>query len=148
MAAARLADVGAGDPHPLVLRRSGQHALEQLAVAGLELGALPQLQLGAADPGRQRVAHRLQLTEVERPRLGRDRGDAGVELEAGKRLGDERAELRFEAPDLASQLRPGEPLVTIDAKRSAILSIQQIRHSPATSVDQATDWNAIVALRL
>jgi hypothetical protein len=129
-AAAGFADVGAGDPQPLVLRGGGQHPLEQLAVARLELGALPQPKPGLADPRRQRVAYGLQLAQAERPRLPRDGADSGVDREARKSLGDEEAELGFEAPDLAPQLDPGETLVAIDAKRGAPVSVEQIRHSP------------------
>ena len=103
---------------------------QQLAVARLELGALPQLAPRLADPRRQGVADSLQVAEAEGPRLAGDSGDAGVDLHAREGVGDQRAELRFEAADLAAQLRPGEPLVAIDAKRGASLSFEQIRHSP------------------
>ena len=99
-AAAGFADVGAGDPQPLVLGRRGQHALQQLPVAGLELGALLQLAPRRADPGCERVANRLQVAEVERPRLSRDGSDSGVDLQPRESLGDKPAELRFEAADL------------------------------------------------
>jgi hypothetical protein len=56
VAATRLTDVGAGDPQPLVLGGSAQHPLQQLAVAGLELGLILQPAPRHADPGRERVA--------------------------------------------------------------------------------------------
>lgn len=115
--ATRLAHVGAGDPHPLVLRRGGEHLLEQLAVAGLQLGSLPQPQLGLADSRRQGVADSLQVAKTEGPRLAGDSGDASVKLSAWEGVRDQRAELCFEAADLAAQLRPGEPLVAAYAKR-------------------------------
>jgi hypothetical protein len=145
-AAAGLADVGAGDPQPLVLGRSGQHPLEQLTVARLECGALSQLKPGLAYPGRQGVADSLQLAQAKRPRLTRNGADSGVNREARKGLGDKRAKLGFEAPDLTPQLNPCKPLVAIDAKLNAYLSLKQIRHSPPTSVDQHTDRIAIFRL--
>jgi hypothetical protein len=129
-AAAGLADVGTGDPQPLVLGRSGQHPLQQLTIARLELGPILELTAGDADPGRERVADRLQLAQAERPRLICESTDSGVDREARKGLGDQGAKLRFEAADLTPQLDPGEPLVAIYAKRSAPVSVEQIRHSP------------------
>ena len=144
--AAGLADVGAGDPQPLVLGRSGQHPLEQLAVTGLELGALLQPKPGLADPRRQGVADSLQLAQAKRPRLTRNSADSGVDREARKGLGDERAKLGFEAPDLAPQLNARKSLVAVEAKLSAYLSLKQNRHSPRTSVDQHADRIAIFRL--
>ncbi len=147
VAAARLTDVGACDPQPLVLGRGGQHPLEQLAIAGLELGALLQLKPGLADPRRQRVADNLQLAQAKRPRLTRNGADSGVDREARKGIGDEGAKLSFEAPDLTPQLSARKSLVPVEAKLSAYLSLKQIRHSPQTSVDQPGDRIAIVTLR-
>lgn len=130
VAAAGLADVGVGDPQPLVLGRRGQHPLQQLAVARLELGLLLQLPPRFTYPRHQRIADGLEIAEPEGARLVRHGGNAGVDPQAGEGLGEERAELRFQAPDLAPQLRPREPLVPIDAKLSAYLSLKQIRHSP------------------
>ena len=50
----------------LELRWGGQHALEQVAVAGLELGSPLESQAGLGDPLGEFVAHPLQLTEAER----------------------------------------------------------------------------------
>ena len=130
MAAAGLADVGAGDLDPLVLGGRVQHPLQQLAVAGLQLSLLLKLTPRVADPPGQRVADRLQLTEVERARGGCDRGDAVVDPQAREGVGDEGAELGFEAADLTAQLHPREPLVAVHAKRGRRLSFEQIRHSP------------------
>ena len=141
-----LADVGTGDAHPLVLSRPRQHAVQQLAVAGLKLGLLLQPAARTADPAGKRVTDRLELAEVEGARLTRDRGNAGVYLQARERVGEERAELRFEAPNLTPQLRPCETLVTIHAKRGMRLSFEQIRHSPTTSVDQGPATKAILRL--
>lgn len=88
MAAAGLTDIGAGDPQPLVLGRRRQHLLQQLAVAGLELGTPLQLAPGRSDPCRQRVADRLQVAQAERPRLVRDRRDPGVDPHAREGVGE------------------------------------------------------------
>jgi hypothetical protein len=128
--AARLADVGARDPQPLVRGRRGEHLLQQLAVASLELGLVPQPAPRHADLGRERVADGLEIAETQRPRLAREGADAGVDLDAREGLGEERAELRLETADLTPQLSPGEPLVAVGAKRSASVSVEQIRHSP------------------
>lgn len=146
VAAAGLADVRTGDPQPLVLGRRGQHPLQQLAVARLELGLLLQLPPRFTYPRRQRIANPLQLTQAKRPRLTRYRDNAGVQAQAREGLSDERTELRFESPDLAPQLDTREPLVAIDAKLSAYLSLKQIRHSPPASVDHGHDPKAVALL--
>lgn len=129
MAAARLADVGAADPQPLVLGRRREHPLEQLAVAGLQLGPFAQLDPRLGDPVGERVADRLQLAEAEHPRLGREGRRPGVEADAGKGVGEERAELGFQAADLPPQLGAGKPLVAADAQRGSSISVEQIRHT-------------------
>jgi hypothetical protein len=131
VATAGLADVGAGDSQPLVLGRRSEHPLQQLAVAGLELCPFLQPQPRGADPGRERIANGLEVAEVERPRLLRAGSDAGVDLDPGEGVGEERAELGLETADLPPQLGTRQPLVAIDAKLSAYLSIEQIRHSPS-----------------
>lgn len=129
-AAARFAHVSTGDPQPLVLGRRGQHPLQQLTVARLELGPILKPAAGDADPSRERVANRLEVAEAECPGLLRKGADAGVDLDAGESVGEERAELGLEAADLTPQLDPGETLVAIYAKRSVPVSVEQIRHSP------------------
>jgi hypothetical protein len=113
-----------------VLGRSAQHPLQQLAVAGLELDLFLQPAPRDADLGRERVADGLEIAEAQRPRLAREGADAGVDLDAGKGVGEERGELRLETTDLTPQLDSGEPLVAVNAKRSASVSVEQIRHSP------------------
>ena len=131
MTATRLTDVGAGDPQPLVLGGSGKHPLQQLTVAGLELGPILQLTARDADPGRERVANLLEVAETKGPRLLREGADAGIDLDAGKGVGEERAELGLETADLTAQLNSGESLVAVYAKRrGASVSVEQIRHSP------------------
>ena len=61
VAAARLADIVAADPHPAVVLRRGQHLAEQLAVGLLDEGALGEGVVRFGDPGGEGVAHFLQL---------------------------------------------------------------------------------------
>jgi hypothetical protein len=147
VAAARLADVGAADPQPPVLRRRGKHPLEQLPITGLELSSLAQLNTRFRDSIRKRVPDRLQLTQPERPRHAGRSWHARIHLHPRKRLGEERRKLSFKPPDLPPQLNPRKPLVAVDAKRIATLSVKQLRHNPTTSLDQGRDPIAIPALR-
>ncbi|MBS1884117.1 MAG: hypothetical protein JSS97_14310, partial [Actinobacteria bacterium] len=62
-AAARLADVGAADPHPAVALRRSQHLVEQLAVGLLDQGAPGEGTVRFGDAGGERVAHLLELAE-------------------------------------------------------------------------------------
>ncbi len=114
-----------------MLGRSAQHPLEQLAVAGLQFGPIMQPAARDTDPGRKRVADRLEVAEAQGARLARAGADARIDLDPREGVGEERAELRLEPADLTPQLSPGEPLVAIYAKRrSASVSVEQIRHSP------------------
>lgn len=89
MAAARLAEVGARDAHPLEVLWASKHRLQQLAVASLELGALPQRAMRVLDPLGKSVANRLQLAQVQRSRLTRDGGNVGDQFEAREGLGNQ-----------------------------------------------------------
>jgi hypothetical protein len=124
-----LAEVVARDAQPLEVLWAGKHPLQQLAVAGLELGAVLQGPAGVLDPIRESVANRLQLTEVERPRVARNGGHLGGEFEARECLGDQRGELPLEAADLAPQLGAGETLVAANSQRASRVSFEQIRHT-------------------
>jgi hypothetical protein len=86
----RQAQIVARDLHPPVVLRRSEHALQQLAIVGLELVTLPQGTACVLDPHRQRVANRLQLTEVQHARLARERGHVGQKRQARKRLGRKR----------------------------------------------------------
>ena len=72
-----------------MLGRGGQHLLQQLAIAGLELGSILQPVSRDADPGRQRVTDGLEIAETQRPRLPREGADAGIDLDAGEGVGEE-----------------------------------------------------------
>jgi hypothetical protein len=135
VAAAGQAEVGAADPHPAVGGGVGKHRLDQLRVAALELLALDQRPARLGDPGGERVAKLLQLTEVEHPRRpgGRDpvRDDDPTEA-----LGDEAGELPLEPADLAAQLGPGAQLLgAVDLERRHLprLPVEQIRHAQSLS---------------
>jgi len=113
-----------------VLGRSGQHLLQQLAVASLQFSPILQLTPRNPDTGRERVPDCLEVAETKRSRLPRKGPNAGVNLDAGKGVGEECAELRLETADLTPQLDSGEPLVAVYSKLSASVSVEQIRHSP------------------
>jgi hypothetical protein len=59
--AARLADVGARDAQPLVLGGGLEHLPQELPVSALQLRPLAQLEPRGRDPGREGVAHPLEL---------------------------------------------------------------------------------------
>lgn len=116
VAATRLADVGTGDPHPLVLGRRRQHLPQQLMVALLQLVLLTQRDAGLRDSLGKGVSDALQPAEVGDPRRPRQGRHAGVDLESWESLGGEVRQLPLEAPDLAPQLGPRQPLVAADSK--------------------------------
>jgi hypothetical protein len=121
-------DVGIGDPHPLVLGRRLQQLLQQESVGGRDAGALAKSGAAFLDPGRQRIANLLQLTEAERARLVRLCGHGGVDLHPREGLDDDVGEMTLEAADLAPQLSAGKTLVASYPKRRETVSIEQIRH--------------------
>jgi hypothetical protein len=69
--ASRLADIGTGDPQPLVLGRGDEHPLQQLAVGRLNLGSPGEGVAGRSDPCRQGIANLLQLSQPDQPWLTR-----------------------------------------------------------------------------
>lgn len=130
VAASRLANVGARDPHPLVLGGRRQHLLEQLAVAGLQFILLAQGLTGDSNPLGESVANLLQLLEPGNPGDGEAGRDPGVERKARKGLGTETGQLVLEAADLTAQLSAREALIASHSKRLENVSIEQIRHKP------------------
>lgn len=135
MPATRLANVGAGDPQPLVLSRCGEHVLEQLAVAGLEFVALPESDAGIGDPVRERVTDALELIEAGDAGLVEIGRHRGVDRQPRKGLGGEAGELVLEPADLAPQLGARQALVASNSKRRERVSIEQIRHGLGSSVN-------------
>lgn len=124
MAATRLANISARDPHPLVIRRRRQHPLEQLAVAGLQLVLLDQGASGLGYAIGERIANPLELLKPSHPRLGKAGRDRGIERETRKSLGTEAGKLMLKAANLASQLRAREALIASHLKRRERLSIE------------------------
>ncbi len=128
--AAGLADVGARDPQPLVLRRRLQHAPQQFAVAGLDHRLIAQRQTSLGDPLGKVVAHLLQLLETGNARFGETGWNLGVEIESRKGLNRESGKLVLETADLAAQLDTREALIASHAKCCKRVSVEQIRHYP------------------
>jgi hypothetical protein len=137
VAAAGRADVVARDPQPLVLGGGGQHAFQELAVAGLEVVLSAQRPARVGEPIRKRVANALQLVEAGDARLAEGSWNAGVEIETEKSLGAEARQLVFEPADLAPQLNTREALVASHLKRREHVSIEQIWHRLESSVDHS-----------
>lgn len=128
VAAARLADVGTRDPHPLVLGWRRQHFLQQLTITGLQFILLAQGLASNRDPLGQGIANLLQLLKPSDPGHGETGRDLSVEGEAWKGLGAETGQLVLEAADLTAQLNAREALVASHSKRLECVSIEQIRH--------------------
>lgn len=137
MPAAGLADIGAGDPQPLEVARSVEHPLEQLPVARLQLLLLAQGDASRGHAIGEQVADPLEVAEAENAGAGAGGGDRGVDLDPGERLGREPRKLPLQPPDLPSQLGARRPLVTADADLGPAVSVEQMRHNPAPSVDHA-----------
>lgn len=87
-------------------RGIGEHPLEQLALAGLGLGALRELVLDLANAQRQRVADPLELSDLEHPWTA-DGADPPFDPLAGKALREQLAEPPLQPRDLATQLGAG-----------------------------------------
>ena len=131
MATAGLAKVVAGDAHPLVLRRRGEHRSQQLAALRLQLRPPPQRLPRLGNPLSKRVAHLLQLLQPGDPRLAKRGWHAGVEGEAREGLGAQMRQLPFQAADLPAQLDAGKPLVArhLEGAKRLRVSVEQVRHS-------------------
>jgi hypothetical protein len=117
VAAARLADVGAGDSLPPVGGGVGKHPLQGLAVAGLQLGTAGKRATRLGDPRGKGVTDPFQFAEPGDPRLcgaGRDRD---VDFNPRKGLGEEAGQLALETADLTPQLGARQALVAPDAER-------------------------------
>lgn len=87
MTATRLADIGARDPHPLVLSGSGKHSPQQLAVLGLQFILLLKGEARCCNPVCQRVTNPLELLEARDPGLLIAAPYFGVQHETRKGLG-------------------------------------------------------------
>ena len=122
VAAARQAEVGPADPQPAVGGGVGKHVVEEHPVGLLEGVALDQRPARLGDLAGERVAHLLELPQVEHP--WRSRGlDPVRDDDAPEALGDQAAELTLELGDLPAQLGAGQALVDRDSRDS-------FEHSP------------------
>ncbi len=128
--ATRFAEVVARDAHPLVVGRRGQHALQQLAVAGLRLRLAAQGSARLGEARRQRVANPLQLGEPGDARLVERGPNASLDPDPGECLRAQVGELPLEMADLTAQLSPCEALVASHSQHAERFSIEQIRHRP------------------
>ena len=68
VAAASLADVFRGQPHPPIAAGLGDHRLEQAAIGLFRVAAPAELGLSLSQPRGERVAHSLEIRDVEHPR--------------------------------------------------------------------------------
>jgi hypothetical protein len=127
VAAAGLADVGAGDAHPLEALRGGDHLLEQDAVGVLQPGPLRERAARFGDPAGEPVANRLQLAEPEDPGSPRSRRDPVRDLDVPEGLAEEPGQLRLQPPDLPAQLDAGKTLVGPYMEKAVV---EQLPHSP------------------
>jgi hypothetical protein len=127
VAAARFAEIGTRDPQPLELGRGGEHPLKQPPVGRLGLGPPIQPVPSLRHPGGKLVANPLQLAEADQTRLAAAGPNPRIDLDAGKRLRDEAAQLQLETTDLTPQLSAGETLVAPTANPEGV-SVEQLRH--------------------
>lgn len=104
MAAAGEPEVFAGDPDPLEVPGRGEHPLDQLAVLVLHPRAFGQSLARLGDAVGEAVPNRLQLAEIEYPRLRRDRLDPVGDLDVPEGIAEGGGELGLEPGDLPSQL--------------------------------------------
>src|SRR3954451_12162460 len=115
-AAAALAEVGVGDAHEAVLARLEQHALEQPAIALLDVGARGELAAGLGEPVRQTVAQVFELGQREHPRArGAARSERDAQPRAWERADQRVLQFALETGHLAAQIAPGGALVVEDA---------------------------------
>jgi hypothetical protein len=121
--AAGQADVGAADPHPVVLLGFGQQARQQFAVGLLDGVAVGERAVRFGDAAGERVAQFLQLAEPEHPR--RPRGTDPVRHDdPAEALGDHPGKLELELADLPAQLGAGKTLVYLES----------FKHSPHSQI--------------
>lgn len=123
VAATREAEVGPADPQPTEAGGVGEHSPEELAVGPLEVIPLDQGAARLGDAIGERVAHLLELPQVEHPRRSRG-GDAVRDDDAPETLGDQAAELPLEPGDLPAQLGAGQALIDRDS----------LEHSPHSRI--------------
>ncbi|HVD86519.1 MAG TPA: hypothetical protein VNB59_03845 [Solirubrobacterales bacterium] len=131
-ATAGLADVGAVDAEPLEVLGRREHHAQQLAVVGLDPGALGEGEARLGGTVGQLVSDPLQPAEVEDSWDGRGGGDATLDLNPAEPLRDQLGELALEATDLPAQLMARQVLVDPYARKA--VSVEQFRHRPSRPV--------------
>ena len=95
---------------------AGQHARQQLAVAGLQMRPLRKQEPRLADSGGEFVADLLELAEVEHPRLSAATRNPVADLNPLERAGEKARELSLKAADLSPQLGARGAFVASGAK--------------------------------
>ena len=108
MPAPRLADVLVRDLDPRKALGLGDHALEQLAVALLDVAAIGQPAPHLLDASRERVAGSLELGDAEDPRSA-GRGNRIGDAAPWEGRGEELGQLTLEPGDLGPQIAAGPP---------------------------------------
>lgn len=106
----------------------GQHPLQQLPVAGLQLSSLRQRSPHRRDARGEGIAHPLQLLESGDARLPVIGANRGLNGKAREGLGAETGELLLDAPYLPAQLSAREALVASHSKHRKRVSFEQIWH--------------------
>lgn len=129
MPAPGLADVLAGNLHPLVVGRGGEHPLEQLAIRHLRGSPGPDLPARFGDPRGEAVAHSLQLAEPQGAGPRGRPGNARIDSETRERLGGQPRKLSLEATDLAPHLGAGAALAAGEQKLGRALSVEHVCHT-------------------
>lgn len=137
--ATRLAEVGAGDQHPLEVGRRSEHRPQALAVRVLLAGAFAQGQPRRGDPAGEGVALTLEIAEPEDPGLDAERADAMLDRNPAKGLAEQPGQLTLEPADLSAQLGAGGALVDADVEPLEALPFEQILHTPRTE-SRSTIW--------
>jgi hypothetical protein len=103
VAATSLAEVLRGQPHPPIAARLGDHRLEQAAIGLLRISAPAELGLSLSQPGCERVAHSLEIRDVEHPRPA-DRSHRPFDPRSGEGRREQLAQPPLKQPDLGPQI--------------------------------------------
>jgi hypothetical protein len=100
------------DALPLVGRRIGEHLLDQLAVALLDVADVVEAGPDVLDPRRQPVAHALELVHGEDPRSSEPR-DGEVDAAPREGRAEETGQCELQGGDLPAKVRARGPLVVL-----------------------------------
>jgi hypothetical protein len=136
-AAARKAELVAGDHHPLELGGGGQHRLQDRSPLALGAGSLGEGPAGLGDRVGQLVAQALGLAEVEDARLGGDGCHPVADLDPPEAVRQQTSQLALQARDLPPQLEARRELVDRGTELRETVSYEQVGHLLDSSLDQA-----------